>query len=71
MRDGLTFYFIVALLAVLKIESNLPVQIRKYCSTALENISTKADVQIPARQNKQFDRIFIRLQEAIEAKHKK
>ena len=59
-----------ALLAALKIESNLPVQIRKYCSTALQNISTKADIQIPARQNKQFDRIFTHLQEAIAAKRK-
>jgi predicted DNA-binding transcriptional regulator YafY len=57
-----------ALLAALKIESNLPADIRKYCSTALRNISTRADTQIPARQNAQFDRVFTQLQEAIAKK---
>jgi predicted DNA-binding transcriptional regulator YafY len=59
-----------AQLAALKIESNLPIQIRKYCSTALQNIATRADVQIPTRQNKQFDRIFTQLQKAIATKRK-
>lgn len=59
-----------ALLAALKIKSNLPMQIRKYCSNALRNISTKTDVQIQAHKNTQFDRIFIQLQEAIEQKRK-
>jgi predicted DNA-binding transcriptional regulator YafY len=59
-----------ALLAALKIESNLPVQIRKYCSAALRNISTRADDQIPIRQHKQFDRIFTQLQEAIVRRRK-
>lgn len=57
-----------ALQAALKIESNLPAEIRKYCSTALRNVSTRADAQIPVRQNTQFDRIFTQLQEAIAKK---
>ena len=57
-----------ALLAALKIESNLPAEIRKYCSTALRNISTRTDTRIPAHQNTQFDRIFTQLQEAIATK---
>jgi predicted DNA-binding transcriptional regulator YafY len=56
------------LLAALKIECNLPAEIRKYCSTALRNIFTKADTQIPAHQNTQFDRIFTQLQKAIATK---
>lgn len=59
-----------ALLAALKIQSNLPVQIRKYCSTALKNISTRTDNETPACQNRQFDQIFLKLQTAIEQKRK-
>jgi predicted DNA-binding transcriptional regulator YafY len=59
-----------ALLAALKIESNLPARIRQYCSTALRNVSTRTDAQIPVRQNMQFDRIFTQLQGAIARKRK-
>lgn len=59
-----------ALLAALKIESNLPVQIRKYCSTALRNISIRDEDQIPIRENKQFDHIFTQLQEAIASRRR-
>jgi proteasome accessory factor B len=59
-----------ALLAALKIESNLPDKIRKICSTALRNVSTTTDAQKPVCQNTQFDRIFVQLQEAIEQKRK-
>lgn len=59
-----------ALLAALKIESNLPTKIRKYCSTALRNISTRADFQKPIHQNARFDLTFTQLQEAIAKKRK-
>lgn len=59
-----------ALLAALKIENNLPAKIREYCSTALRNISTRADVRKPVRQNARFDRTFTQLQQAIAKKRK-
>jgi predicted DNA-binding transcriptional regulator YafY len=59
-----------ALLAALKIENNLPDEIKQYCKTALRNISTGANTQVPVRQNVQFDRIFTQLQEAIAKKRK-
>jgi len=59
-----------ALLAALKIESNLPAEIKQYCKTALRNISTGVNARVPVRQNAQFDSIFAQLQEAIEKKHK-
>jgi proteasome accessory factor B len=59
-----------ALLAALKIENNLPDEIKQYCKTALGNISTGADARLPVRQNARFDRIFTQLQEAIEKKLK-
>lgn len=58
------------LLAALKIENNLPDKIKRYCSTALRNISIRADAQTPVHKNTQFDQIFIQLQEAIEQKRK-
>lgn len=54
-----------ALQAVLKIENNLPVEIRQHCSSILRNISTRADVQTPVRHGGRFDTIFAHLQEAI------
>jgi predicted DNA-binding transcriptional regulator YafY len=59
-----------ALLAALKIENNLPDEIKQYCKAALGNISTGADARLPVRQNARFDWIFTQLQEAIEKKHK-
>jgi predicted DNA-binding transcriptional regulator YafY len=59
-----------ALLAALKIENNLPAEIKQYCKTALRNISTGANDRAQVRQNAQFDRIFTQLQEAIAKKRK-
>ena len=56
-----------ALLAALKIENNLPIQIRQHCNTALKNISTKATPQAPMEL---FDNTFMQLQKAITKKHK-
>ena len=54
-----------ALLAALKIENNLPANIRKYCNTALQNISTRASAQAPIQYPPGLDRIFAKLQNAI------
>jgi len=59
-----------ALLAALKIENNLPADIKKYCSSALRNISATADAQTLILQNTQFDKIFAQLQRAITKKRK-
>jgi len=56
-----------ALLAGLKIENNLPVKIRQYCHTNLQNISMKPNQQA---QMKQLDRTFAQLQKAIANKRK-
>lgn len=56
-----------ALLAALKIENNLPVKIRNYCNTTLQNISTRMSAQAPL---KLLDKIFGELQRAIFKKHK-
>jgi predicted DNA-binding transcriptional regulator YafY len=56
-----------ALLAALKIENNLPAKIRQYCSTTLQNISTKVDPQAPTRE---LDKTFAQLQTAIAKKMK-
>jgi predicted DNA-binding transcriptional regulator YafY len=58
------------LLAALKIENNLPAEIKKYCTTALRNVSTGVSDRVPVRQDAQFDRIFTQLQEAIAKKRK-
>lgn len=54
-----------AIQAALKIENNLPVEIRQHCSSILKNISTRADVRSSTRHNGSFDNIFAHLQEAI------
>jgi proteasome accessory factor B len=59
-----------ALLAALKIENNLPAQIRQYCNTALQNISTKAVAQAPVRTSAGLDKTFAQLQQAIAKKRK-
>jgi len=56
-----------ALLAALKIENNLPVKIRQYCNTALQNISTRVGPQAPS---KMLDKTFAQLQKAIAKKNK-
>jgi proteasome accessory factor B len=58
------------LLAALKIENNLPTEIKQYCKTALRNISTGVNARAPVRQNAQFDSIFAQLQESIAKKRK-
>jgi len=59
-----------ALLATLKIESNLPAKIRQCCDTALRNISTRAGAQAPIRHPRGLDKTFAQLQEAIANKRK-
>ncbi len=59
-----------ALLAALKIENNLPVKIRQYCSQALQSISIKADAQAQIPQEDGLDKTFAQLQKAIVNKHK-
>jgi proteasome accessory factor B len=56
-----------ALLAALKIENNLPVKIRQYCNTTLQNISTKVDPQAPMNL---LDKTFAQIQKAIAKKNK-
>ena len=58
------------LLAALKIESNLPAGIKKYCSNVLGRIWTRMDDRAFVRQNTRFDRIFSTLQVAIAKKRK-
>ncbi len=59
-----------ALLAALKIENNLPPKVRKYCTTALQNISTRASAQAPIRHSAGLDKTFAQLQQAIVKKRK-
>ncbi len=59
-----------ALLAALKIENNLPAKIRKYCTTALQNISTRASAQAPVTHSAGLDKTFAQLQQAIVKKRK-
>ena len=51
-----------ALRAALKIESNLPDEIRRYCNTALRNISIRTEPQVNIDL---FDKLFAQLQDAI------
>jgi predicted DNA-binding transcriptional regulator YafY len=55
------------LLAGLKIENNLPPQIRQYCNTALRNISVRGAAQAPMNL---LDTTFARLQEAVMKRRK-
>ena len=55
------------LLAALKIENNLPLEIRRYCHTALQNISSRTTAQAPTNN---LDVIFAQLQKAISKKRK-
>ena len=56
------------LLAALKIENNLPVQIKQYCRKVLENISAKATAQASSHPAG-LDQSFILLTQAILDKH--
>jgi len=56
-----------ALLATLKIENNLPAEMRKYCHMSLRNISTRTDAQAPADS---LDKIFGQLQNAVATKRR-
>lgn len=56
-----------ALLAAMKIENNLPPNIRKYCSGILQNITTRPSPQAPTDF---LDKNFGLLQEAIAKKRK-
>jgi len=56
-----------ALLAALKIENNLPVKIKQYCNSVLQNISTRPGPQAPINH---LDKIFAELQKAIINKYK-
>lgn len=51
-----------ALLAGLKVENNLPAEIRRYCSASLAGVSIKPDRHAPMEV---LDRVFAQLQEAI------
>ena len=71
VRDQIQFPFKnAALLAALKIENNLPAKVRKYCATALQNVSTRASAQAPIRHSAGLDKTFAQLQQAIVKKRK-
>ncbi|MBA7481456.1 hypothetical protein ES707_16928 [subsurface metagenome] len=59
-----------ALLAALKIENNLPAKIKKYCTTALRNISIRGGPQTLFRHSADLDKTFAQLQQAIVKKRK-
>jgi len=59
-----------ALLAALKIENNLPANMRRYCAMALRHISTKAGAQAPVRQLGGLDGRFGQLQNALAKRRK-
>ncbi len=44
------------LLAALKIENNLPAKIRKYCTTAMQNISIRGGPQTPFRHSADLEK---------------
>ncbi len=59
-----------ALLAALKIENNLPAKIKKYCTTALRNISIRGGPQTLFQHSAGLDKTFAQLQQAIVKKRK-
>jgi len=59
-----------ALLAALKIENNLPAEIRRYCQRALRSISARAAAQAPMPSPAGLDNTFARLQNALTKKRK-
>jgi len=56
-----------ALLAALKIENNLPIKIRQYCNSALQNISARSGAQASTDL---LDKTFAELQKAVVNKRK-
>ena len=71
VRDQIQFPFKnAALLAALKIENNLPAKVRKYCATALRNISIRGGPQTLFRHSADLDKAFAQLQQAIVKKRK-
>jgi proteasome accessory factor B len=58
-----------ALLAALKIENNLPSDIRQYCNRVLQNISARASARTPVGHS-DIDKTFVELQRAIAKKRK-
>ncbi|MHC4115090.1 MAG: helix-turn-helix transcriptional regulator [Planctomycetota bacterium] len=56
-----------AVMAILKIENNLPVKIKQYCNATLKNVSVVGNAQ--AKMNV-FDETFAQLQKAITKKYK-
>lgn len=54
-----------ALLAAMKIESQLPPRVRRYCEHALARISAKASPQAPTAKSPGLDNIFATIQSAI------
>ena len=59
-----------AMLAALKIENNLPPNIRRYCNTVLKNISATMGAQAPVESHGGLDAVFTQLQNAITKKRK-
>ena len=59
-----------AMLAALKIENNLPPNIRRYCNTALRSISTAVGAQAPIEHSGGLDAVFTKLQNALTRKRK-
>lgn len=59
-----------ALLAALKIESNLPAGIREYCNKAMRSISTRLGAQAPIAEPGGLDKVFAQLQNAMTRKRK-
>jgi len=57
-----------AMLAALKIENNLPPNIRRYCNIALKSISAVVGAQAPVESSGGLDAVFTRLQNALTRK---
>ena len=71
VRDELQLPFSKsAMLAALKIENNLPPNIRRYCNKALANISANIGAQAPVERSGGLDAVFTQLQNALTRKQK-
>ena len=71
MRDEIQLPFSKsAMLAALKIENNLPPNIRRYCNTALRTISTTIGGQAQVTRTGGLDAVFTLLQNALTRKIK-
>jgi predicted DNA-binding transcriptional regulator YafY len=56
-----------AVMAGLKVENNLPAELKRYCNATLENISIRPDSHAPMEM---LDKVFAKLQRAIHRKRK-